>query len=245
MLDKMFHIDLYIELAIYLLIGAFIILLVSTAWLERQHIRDFVPALPETSTTGSSYFAAMNEAAGRLGFSSAGEFVQNRGSRLYRARLALWISPDGQTLVRIGGGKTAGVPVKRTSLTSFVEPGRIIETSDDFAMTDLSGLTDRKVVLNADLDELFARHEERLAQFPGIKRAFSTADALAAFEAMQAMKVTQMEKLGLGRFLNHDRTVWRHTLKGAILTYFKGFRAQFAEGKSQSDRIVLKRPGQQ
>jgi len=73
---------------------------------------------------------------------------------------------------------------------------------------------------------------------------FSPGEALAACEEMQEMKAIQMEKLRLGKFLNRDRTVWRHTLKGALLSCFKGFRAQLEEGKAQKDRIRIKRPGQ-
>ena len=233
----------YIELAVALLIVSFIVLLISTAWLERQRIRDFVPAPPETIIGGSPYFVAVNEAAGRLGFLFAGLFVQDRASRIYQARLALWISADGLTLVRIAGGKTAGANIKRTMLTSIVEPNRILETSDEFSASDLSGLTDRKLVLNAHLDELFARHQERLARYPDPKRAFSTDGALVALEEMAMMRATQLERLGLGKFVNPDRTVWRHTLKGAIQFFFKGFRAQLAEGEKQTDRLDIKRPG--
>lgn len=233
----------YIELAVFLLLAFFVVLFVSTAWLERQRIRDFVPAPPGEAPAGSPYFMAMNEAAGRLGFNFAGLFVQNRTSRVYLARLTLWVSADGQTLLRIVGGKTAGMQVRRTTLTSFVEPCRLLETTDEFGMADLSGFTDRKLVLNAHLDELLARHQQRLAGCPGQKRVFSTADALGALEAMQAMKAAQMEKLGLGKFINPDRTVWRHTLKGAIRSFFKSFQPQLAEGEKQSERIALKRPG--
>ena len=68
--------------------------------------------------------------------------------------------------------------------------------------------------------------------------------ALTADEAMQTMKAQRMERLGLAKFVNRDRDVWRHTLKGAWLQYYRGFRTQLAEGKMQRDRITLKRPGQ-
>jgi hypothetical protein len=233
----------YIQLAVCFVLGAFILLFVSTAWLERQRIHEFVPAPTEEAAGGSPYFVAMNEAAERLGFNFAGVFVQARGSRVYQARLALWISADGQTLLRIGGGKTAGMQIRRTTLTSLVEPCRIVETTDECGMADLTGLTDRQLVLNAHLDELLARHQARLAQCPDLKRAFAVSEALTSFETMQAMKAAQMERLGLGRFLNRERTVWRHTLKGAIMCCSKGLHSPMAEGRLQSERITLKRPG--
>jgi len=54
-----------------------------------------------------------------------------------------------------------------------------------------------------------------------------------------------MQKLGLGKFLNADRTFWRHTLKGAVQSYFIGFRSQLDAGKAQIERTKRKRPGHQ
>jgi hypothetical protein len=50
---------MYLELAVLLLLGSFIVPLVSTALLEKQRIRDFVPAPPGQETTDSPYFIAM------------------------------------------------------------------------------------------------------------------------------------------------------------------------------------------
>ncbi len=236
---------MYLELILFVLLGLFILLFVSTAFLEKQRIHEFVPASPGQEPASSPYFVAMNAAARDLGFVPAGVFFQNRNSRVYQACIAIWVSATGETLLRVSGGKTAGVPIKRTMLISFVEPDRILETCDDFGMTDLSGLTERNLVLNGDLVELWDRHQERLIASTGQKRPFSPAEALAACESMQAMKARQMQKLGLGKFLNADRTIWRHTLKGAVQSYFIGFRSQLAAGKEQKERIKRKRPGQQ
>jgi hypothetical protein len=235
---------LNIGLVIPLVIAGFAVLFISIALLEKQPIREFAPAPPGSASDGSPYFNVMNEAAARLGFQEAGVYTQHRGNRVYKARVAMWVSPDQETLLRVGGGTTAGIPIRRTILTSFFEPGRILETSDDFSMVDLSGSTDREVVLNADLDELVARHQARLASCPGPRRPFSAKQALPACEAMQAMKAVRMESLGLGRFLNPERTVWRHTLKGAVLSYQKGFLHQLRQGQAQKDRVSKKRPGE-
>lgn len=218
-------------------------LFVSTAFLEKQHIQDFVPATSARVVTDSPYFKAMNETAKRLDFTSAGDFVQNRSSPVYQACVSLWVSQDSQTLLRIAGGKTAGIPIRRSSLISFLEQGRIIETSDEFGMADLSDLTDRKVILNGGLNELVAGHQQRLVEQIGPKRTFSEAQAMIACEAMQAMKAARMERLGLSKFVNAERTVWRYTLKGAWISYSKGLRKQLAEGKMQMERVKLKRPG--
>jgi hypothetical protein len=234
---------MYLELFILAGLGAFIVLFVSSAVLEKQHLHEFAPAPAGESGSDSAYFNAINMAAERLGFEAAGTVDQNRASRLYRARLALWVSPDREILLLVGGGKTAGVPIKRTILITVIDRDRIIQTQDDFAMADLSGLTDRKVVLNADLDELLSSHRERCAAQHRAKRHFSIESALSNWESIQEMKARQLSRLGLIKFLNREETIWRHTLKGAWLQYFKGFRGQLAEGKSQKERISRKRPG--
>ncbi|MBA4149770.1 MAG: hypothetical protein H0X66_16780 [Verrucomicrobia bacterium] len=232
-----------IQLLFWVLVGLFILFSVSVAFVEKQHIRDLVPLTPDRSIQWSPYFKAMNEAAERLGFVHAGIFVQDRKSRMYQAHMAIWISPEGHSLLRISGGTTAGIEIKRTWLTSFVEPNRIIETTDESGMADLSGYTDRKWLLNAGLDEMVACHIDRLAKYPEAKRHFPVNQALAACEAMRAMTVAQMQKLGLASFINAERTIWKHTLKGAWLNYAKGFRGQLKEGKAQMKRMDLKRPG--
>jgi hypothetical protein len=60
---------------------------------------------------------------------------------------------------------------------------------------------------------------------------------------MQAMRAVEMERRGWGRFVNPERSVWRHTWKGAWLGYTKGVKLQMAEGKAQQHRINNKRPG--
>ena len=234
---------MYVELIIWGALAAFILLFVSTAFLEKQRLHDFVPAPGDEPTTDSPYFNAMNDAALRLGFTSAGVFIQNRASKMYRAKVAVWISPEREILLRIAGGKTARVPIRRTLLISIVQSDHILQTQDDFGMADLSGLTGREVVLNADLDELLVRHRQRIASNSGSKRLFSPSNALYDWESIEAMKSQQMARLGLIKFLNREESVWRHTLKGAWLQYYKGLRGQLAEGKSQIERVSRKRPG--
>src|SRR2546426_11358121 len=103
---------MYLELIILAALGAFIIVFVSTAFLEKQRLHDFVPVSADEPTTDSSYFNAMNVAAARLGFRPAGVFVQKRASVLYQARMAVWVSSDQNILLLVGGGKTARVPIK-------------------------------------------------------------------------------------------------------------------------------------
>lgn len=234
---------MYLELIIWGGLGIFILLFVVTALLEKQQVHEFIPAPTSEPVTDTPYYQAMNAAAARLGFTPAGLLVQNRTSRLYQARMALWVSADRTMLLQICGGKTARFPIKRTILTSWIEPEHFLQTQDDFSMADLSGLSSRKVVLNADLDELVASHRERLAANAGSTRNFSATNAFAEWESMHAAKVQALARQGLIKFLNFDQTIYRHTLRGAWLQYYRGFRGQLAEGKAQAHRVSKKRPG--
>jgi hypothetical protein len=166
-------------LFIWAIIGGFIVLFVTTALLEKVHLNDFVPAPDGEPLADTSYFTSMNNAAKQLGFIPAGVFVQNRDSRMYRGQVALWVSPERDILLQICGGKAAGVPIKRTILASILSSNQIIQTQDRASTIDLSGQTDQKLIMRADLDELLENHCDRLATCIEQKRTFSTQTALS------------------------------------------------------------------
>lgn len=232
-----------ILLIILAIIGGFIALFIAVVLLEKIHINDFVPAPNGNPLPDTPYFTAMNDAARRFGFTAAGIFIQNRGSRLYRAQIALWVSPEQDTLLQICGGTTASVPVKRTMLASVLSSNQIIQTQDDAATVDLSGLTDQKILIRADLDELLSCHRKRLASDIGQKRTFSAQTAFSDWQSIRRMKAEQMARLGFVKFLNQGQTIYRHTPRGAWLQYQKGLRGQLAEAETQLDRASMKRPG--
>jgi len=223
--------------------GAFIVLFVIVCLLEKVHLDDFVPAPGGEALTDSPYFAAMNDAAKRLGFVPAGVLIQSRGSRIYQAQIALWVSPEGDILLQIAGGKTAGVTVKRTILYSVLSTNQILQTQDSASVVDLSGLTDHKLLVHADLDELLSCHRERLASRLEGKRTFAAGTAYSDRQSILRMRAEEMERMGLVKFLNQRQTIYRYTFAGAWLQYQKGLRAQTAEAISQADGNIRRRPG--
>ena len=136
-----------------------------------------------------------------------------------------------------------GHTIRRTILYSVVSSDQILQTQDDFATIDLSGITNQQVLVHADLDELLSLHRERLASCFEQKRTFSTGTTFSDWESIRRMRVEQMARMGLAKFTNREESVYRHTLKGAWLQYYRGFRRQLAEGKNQAERIHKKRPG--
>ena len=228
---------------IWLISIAFFILFFLTACFEKLEIEQFVPAQYGRPPELSKYFHAMAASARELGFTDLGLFVQNRGSKVYAAVLGFQLSPDSRILLRIGAGKTLGVRIRRTTLISRLTDGRFLETADDFGSWDLSGLTEKEVVLNAHLPELLENHRRRLATATSSPREFPRSNILAVYQEMESDKAEQLGRLGLARPLNLQHTTWRYTMKGAWRQYFHGFRRQLADGKKQADRVRLKRPG--
>lgn len=223
----------------------FFLMLVLTSLLEKQDIQQFKPANPDLLPPPSPYCRAMTERARELGFKPLGTFKQDRGSRTYAAIISFWLSPDGKTLARIAGGRTLGIAIRRTTLISRFASGQMFETTDEFGTLDLSGLVGKEIVMNAGLHELYDRHQARLVTAPEEPQGFPRGGILAVHEEMELAKAEHLEKLGLARLLNIQHTIWRYTLRGALLVYFKGYRGQLAIGKSQMARTRLKRPGDQ
>jgi hypothetical protein len=219
------------------------LLFFGVALCEKQFLKEYVPAdfnlLPEPS----AYFLEMNRVARELGFEYAGAFKQERANRMYQAYMACWVSPDHSTLARIGAGKTMGVAIRRTGLASYFPDSRLLETTDEFGTHDLSGVTDRKIVVNAGLWELWQVHRQRLAAEQAAPHAFRADNVLGVHETMQGLKASRLEKMGLAHFINPERTVFRYTVRGAWLTCTKGMLVQSRQGREQAFRAEIKRPG--
>ena len=221
----------------------FFLMLLLTSLLEKQHIQQFRAMNLDALPPPSPYCRAMTENAQELGFEPLGTFMQDRGSKAYAAIVSYWLSPDTRTLARIGGGKTLGIPIRRTVLVSRFASGQMFETTDEFGVLDLSGLAQREIVMNASLRELYDCHKARLATAQDEPQSFSRGGILAVHEEMELAKAERLEKLGLAKPVNIQHTIWRYTLKGALQIYFKSYRGQLALGKSQIKRAGLKRPG--
>lgn len=230
-----------------ILIAAFFILvftsLLAVGMLEKQRIRDFGLVPPECLPPASPYFKAMNDAASQLGYQPGEVVGQARNSRAYRCCLAFWLSPDQKSFVSIGGGKLAVVDYKRTSILSKLENGRILLTTDECGTEDFSGTRDVELLLNANLPELDALHQRRLAAASAPAVNFATTNLLAQYEALNEMRVKALVDRGLARFVDAQCNSYRFTLKGALLNATVGFIRGLKRGQAQKERVGLKRPG--
>jgi hypothetical protein len=231
----------------WLLLGAFIVFcflaIFITATLEKYPIRQYQPGSPGEVCPPSAYFLAMNEAAQNFGFRHCGNFLQSRGSSLYRCCISLWLSPDQRSLVIVGGGKLAKIDYKRTFFLSVAEDGKEILTVDDFGLSDLSHFREIDTVYHASLEELNSRHMARLAIWPAPLREFSPARCLEQYEDLGKVRAETMVLLGLAKFIDPSESAYRHTLKGAWLKAYQGYIKGLENANLQKERQKIKRPG--
>jgi len=228
---------------IALLVGFCFASIFVTACLEKHVIRQFQPGAPEEVCPPSGYFRAMNESAAQAQLIHCGNYVQSRSSSLYRCCLSLWLSPDHQTLVVVGGGKLAKIDHKRTFFVSVTQDGTEMITVDDFGIVDPSDLRNIDVVYNADFAELSSRHAQRLAMMPGPWRPFSPTRCLEQYEDLLKVRAEHMVTLGLAKFIDRTESTWRYTMKGAWISAYHGYFKGLEKAKAQSHRQGKKRPG--
>jgi len=219
-----------------------IIIFFFTCLLEKRHIKQFVPCDPSLLTTSSFYCSAVTQQAAALGFTDLGTFAQDRGSRVYSAVIGYWVAPEGTILAVIAGGKTAKVPIKITNLISWSSDGRQLMTSDKFVAPYLSGLTDKEVVLNAHLPELYGRHRQRLVSTGFEAQIIPRENICAVRENMEMATYSRLQQMGLARPVNPEGTIWNLTVKGAW-QMCNALIKQMGERDKQRERTRLKRPG--
>lgn len=222
---------------------SFALLLMLIFRLEKRWISFFEPCDEEDLPTPSAYTRAMNNMALQQGFWNCEWFRHCKG-RLYRATATFWLSQDGLTLLVVGGGKIAGVNFKTTFLYSKPTGGPVLVTSDEPGETDLSGISEKQFLLNADLAELYDLHKTRLKRWEDYIEPFDSTSLLKEYESMDKRSVQALVELGTAKYLDVNQKEWRYTLKGAILSYFQGWRPSYKEAKRQKKRLAsIRRPG--
>ena len=133
--------------------------------------------------------------------------------------------------------------MKRTVLRSRLNNGRVIESSDDAGLEDISKTVDRAVLLNAGIEELIGFHVQRIVRSGWLPVPFKGDSVLREFEQVDLDKGSRMVELGLARWVDSQRTSIRLTFRGALMHVKQSLFTQIAKLGSQKDRINLPRAG--
>jgi hypothetical protein len=219
----------------------FSILLILAALFEKNRIRSLTAIPPEAAITLSPYARAMNAQVEQAGFTYLGMFGAAKGG-MYKTVTTVWLSPDRTTRVTVIGGTIASIRTRRTLLTTRSHDGRKLVTTDEFGTRDLTGLTDREIVLNAHFPELWQAHANRIHQLPGLVPLFEPDGVLEQLADEAMTNATRLIDLGYARFTDSTQKAWCYTPKGAMKLWLQllpttNIIAQH-EGRSR-----IKRPG--
>ena len=223
------------------ILGALMVIFICS--MEKRWISHFKPCYKEDLPKPSAYTKAMNDMAIQHGFKCCGWFHQYR-SKLCCCTATMWISEDALILLVVGGGRVAGIKHRTTYLYSKPFDAPVLVTSDNSGEKDLSGMTDKQYLLNADLAELCDLHKQRMESCDGLFEHFNASSPLKEFESIQRRSTQELVDYGLAKYLDFAQNEWRYTLKGAVAYYFRGWRTISQEAKKQGDRMFSKkRPG--
>lgn len=178
------------------------------------------------------YAARAFECALSIGFLALGTFRDGKG-RLYKVRYDFYLSPERDVLALVGSGTIASIPLNNTWLFTLLADGRCLRIVDTQpgSETDLAGLADEALITQVDFQELVARHRGRVAASFTPAAAYDDKDPLGDHRDFLMRRTDRLEELGFIRFLNTERTWWRYTLRGALLStaraHFRGLRRAF------------------
>ena len=222
--------------------AAIVVVLATIAWWEKRHVRCFRPINEKEQAEIPRYIEAMNQTAGELDFVWDGYFVRSTEGVL-RTVWSVFRSPDKSILIIIGQATIGGLRQKLSMIFSKLHDGKYLITTDDAGEPDISGRTERQLRLNADLWELVDCHRAQLAMAGGASSTFGADPVMKELERLSRDQAEALESLGYAGFLDADRTIWRYSLKGALLLATVGFGKQLLNMLSQGHRSDRVRPG--
>lgn len=234
----------YIFAGAALLVAGVFVLFMVTAMCERQVLSgDVEPASEPYPYSPSPYWHATRNEAVRLGLRHAGEFATKKHTTLVKGLQSMWVTQDDLVIAAIISGCFAGAKSKKTVLRSRLSNGRLIESSDEPGLDDISQTVDRGVLLNAGLEELLGFHVKRIVDSGSLPLQFNRNSILAEFERVDLEKGKRMVELGQARWADPQRTTIRMRLRGALAHIAQSYFKQMGKLAPQQDRINLPRAG--
>lgn len=185
-----------------------------------------------------------NDMAEKKGFEYLG-VCRAGNDKLHKLRYDAWVSPDHRVFAVVGAGAIARIPLQATWLTSKFTDGRVFITVDHpgAMAADLSGMTEFKVVANADFPELLAKHLARVDDEITPLEPYPVQDPLHAQVELIAQRAERMARAGHIHFLNDGSGSWRYTTSGAFVRVFDAYKRAFVQIARNYGRKSMRRPG--
>ena len=217
-----------------------IIFLVTCLW-ERQYLSgDVEPTSEPFPYKPSPYWTETCAAARAAGLQHAGDFATSANTSHVKGLMSLFFSQDRSILVSVSSGSTAGAKLKKTVLWTRLGSGRVLESTDNPGIQDLSGVIERAVLLNAGVGELLSFHVQRILQSNATALAFNPNAALQEYERTYLDRGARWVLQGLAYWVDPQQTSIRMTFRGA-LEQLKQLFKQTSKLSEQQHRSHIRR----
>jgi hypothetical protein len=216
----------------------------ADAW-EEGLADPYAPPVRAVPLEITEYALAVNHELEDRNFRHLGRFFNGQG-KIYKLSYDFWLAPDRMVLVLVGGGTLAGIPLQATWLMTRLQDGRCLMTLDEpkGQDSDPTGLTEQKILANADFVELMAAHRERIAEADSVAIPYSEADPLADHRAFRRSRAALQVEQGTAKFLDPEENWWKYTAKGALFAAMRTSIKEWKRAVGQRDRQAIRRPGQ-
>jgi hypothetical protein len=132
--------------------------------------------------------------------------------------------------------------LKKTILWTRLGSGRVLESTDNPGIQDLSGVIERAVLLNAGVGELLSFHVQRILQSNATALAFTPNAALQEYERIYLDRGGRWVLQGLAYWVDPQQTSVRMTFRGA-LEQLKQLFKQTSKLNEQQHRSHIRRAG--
>jgi hypothetical protein len=225
------------------LVIVFLVVMVIVCLVERQYlIGDVEPASEPFPYPPSSYWKVTREYARLTGFQHAGDFATRKNTSLVKGLQSLFLNHDRTVILAVFSGASAVGKLKKTVLRTQFANGRILESSDQSGLEDLSGLIQREVLLNAGVEELLDFHERRVRATGTPPVPFKPGAGQQEYDQMDLDRGARWVLMGLAYWVNPEKTIIRMTVRGTW-AHLKSMVRQMRKLGSQSERTEIRRAG--
>jgi len=232
-------------IGIFLVIQVPMLLLTFIVALREKHKRAIYVRVDESEALPRNAYMDVNNAmAKKHGFTYQG-VCRAGNNAIYKLRYDTWVSPDRHVFAVVGAGSMVGLVFKATWLTSKFVDGRVIVTVDQPGgmSADLSGMTEWKVIANADFSELLAKHQARIEEEITPVEPYSARDPLGEHIELIAGRADRMAAAGYINFFGDRQDEWRFTTFGAVVRVADSYKRVFVQIMKNYGRRTMSRPG--
>lgn len=192
----------------------FVVIVLASIW-ETQYVQPFKVPKSGEAYEPSSTAAAANAKAKKLGYTHGGLCH----SKTHRLRNDFWLSSDQLTFAVIGSGTIAKIPQEGIWLYSRLLDDRILCSTNYAGTSDISGVQELRHYNQHNFGQLHERHQERLAEHEAL--VFVEDAALEEYLDIRRASTEALVAQGYAYFRDPERTMWRFTLKGALVNYVR------------------------